>query len=340
LDASQESVNELADTVFACDADGDGTTEIMTAGLTWNETYVYEQLKIWSFPESMPPTITVLSPENKTHSTNTIPLTFTINEPAKWIGYSLNGQANATITGNTTLPPLPDGQHYVVVYANDTYGNMGMSTVYFSVDTVHPVADAGPDQTVEEDTVVTFDGSASTDENGIATYAWAFTDSTLKILSAQNPTYTFATPGTYIVTLEVADPAGNSATDTVTITVLDVTDPVANAGNDQTVNVGANVTFDASSSSDNVGIVSYEWDFGDETTGTGKTATHKYNNAGTYTVTLTVKDAAGNQATDTMSVTVNPTEAFPWWIVGAAGIVAAGVIVAAVFLWRRRRKKG
>jgi len=81
------------------------------------------------------PTITITSPENRTYSTNTVQLMFTIDEPADWIGYSLNRQANITITGNTTLPPLPDGWHYVVVYANDTYGNMGMSTVYFKTDT-------------------------------------------------------------------------------------------------------------------------------------------------------------------------------------------------------------
>ena len=48
---------------------------------------------------------------------------------------------------------------------------------------------------------------------------------------------------------------------TVALEVIDTTPPVANAGQDQTVNAGTIVTFDASGSSDNVGIVSYEWDF-------------------------------------------------------------------------------
>ncbi len=339
LDASQESADEWANTVFASDVDGDGTVEIITAGWTYYAVYAYEQVKIWSFPESIPPTITIMSPENKAYSTSTISLTFTVNEPAKWIGYSLDGQANVTIIGSTTLPILPDGQHYVAVYANDTYGNTGIGTIYFMVDTTNPAANAGPDKTVNEDTAVTFDGSASTDNIGITGYTWKFTDGTVKTLTGDKPTYTFGNPGVYTITLNVTDAAGNWATDTVVITVSDVTKPIADAGNDQTVNVGANVTFDASGSSDNVGIVSYEWDFGDESTGTDKTTTHEYKSAGTYTVTLTVKDAAGNQATDTMSVTVNPTEAFPWWIVAAAGIIAAGLAVAAVFLWRRRRKK-
>src|SRR3989442_11416281 len=36
-----------------------------------------------------------------------------------------------------------------------------------------PVANAGPDQTVNEDTAVVFDGSRSTDDVGIVNYTWA-----------------------------------------------------------------------------------------------------------------------------------------------------------------------
>jgi len=118
----------------------------------------------------------------------------------------------------------------------------------------------------------------------------------------------------------------------------DVTEPEARAGQDQTVNVNATVSFDAGSSTDNVGIVSYKWNFGDETFGTGKTATHVYANAGTYIVTLTVEDAAGNLATDTMVVTVNTPGGFPWWIAAAVGIVAVGIAVAVLILWRREKK--
>jgi len=84
--------------------------------------------------EITPPTITVLSPENSTYSGRIVPLNFTVNDysPISWMGYSLDGQANATVTGNITLN-VGAGSHSVVVYANDTYGNMGSSNVvYFS----------------------------------------------------------------------------------------------------------------------------------------------------------------------------------------------------------------
>jgi len=83
--------------------------------------------------------ISVLAPKNKIYSFEDVPLTFTVSESTSWIGYSLDGQMNVTISGNTTLVGLSDGLHTVIVYANDTVGNMGYSgTVYFTVDTVAP----------------------------------------------------------------------------------------------------------------------------------------------------------------------------------------------------------
>jgi hypothetical protein len=81
-----------------------------------------------------PPSISILSPENKTYDTTDIPLTFAMNEPASWMAYSLDGKMNVTIAGNVTLAVLPEGSHSVVVYANDTAGNAGASEIiYFNI---------------------------------------------------------------------------------------------------------------------------------------------------------------------------------------------------------------
>lgn len=212
------------------------------------------------------------------------------------------------------------------------------------LDTIKPTANAGNDQTVNEDTIVTFDASASTDENGIINYTWTFTDVTTKTSTKEKPTYTFNTPGVYTVTLNVTDAAGNWATDTVVITVLDITEPVANAGQDQTVNTETVVIFDASSSADNVRIISFEWDFGDGTTGTGITTTHTYTTQEVYTVTLTVKDLTSNTATDTIIVTVvseevlppPPTNSFAMRAIGAT-ILAITIAVTATLLFKKRK---
>lgn len=123
------------------------------------------------------------------------------------------------------------------------------------------------------------------------------------------------------------------------IEVVDVEPPKANAGQDRTVNMGETVIFDASGSTDNVGIVSYEWDFGDGTTETGITKNHTYTSPRKYNVTLTVRDLVGNTDTDSITVTVLSTEAFPIWMLGAIGaaVVAIGIAVVTTFLWKNRK---
>jgi hypothetical protein len=117
----------------------------------------------------------------------------------------------------------------------------------------------------------------------------------------------------------------------------DTTPPVANAGNDQTVIVDKTVIFDAGSSSDDVGIVRYEWDFGDGNTGTGITTTHTYSEVKIYTVTLKVMDAAGYSDTDTIIVTTTVQESFPIWVIGVLSAIVI-VAIAVVYLIRKRKK--
>ena len=145
--------------------------------------------------------------------------------------------------------------------------------------------------------------------------------------------YTFANPGIYVATLNVTDSAGNYNTGTVTITVKDATAPVADAGLNKTAQVNTEVSFDANGSSDNVGITSYEWNFGDGATATGATATYTYASPGTYTVTLTVRDAAGN--TDTHQITVTVREALPTWMI-AIGIASLSTAIVTLLLRRSR----
>jgi hypothetical protein len=90
-----------------------------------------------------PPIISNLSIENKTYQQNKLLLNFTTDEPSSWIGYSLDQQANVTVTGNMTLTGLSDGSHSLVVYSNDTAGNVGASeSVTFTVDTPEPLPTA------------------------------------------------------------------------------------------------------------------------------------------------------------------------------------------------------
>ena len=72
------------------------------------------------------------------------------------------------------------------------------------------------------------------------------------------------------------------------------------------INELQSVSFNASGSSDIDGIiVSYLWDFGDSTIGSGVFVNHIYTNAGIYNVTLTVTDNDGLTDIDSMIITVN-----------------------------------
>jgi len=191
--------------------------------------------------------------------------------------------------------------------------------------------------------IVTFDASGSTDPDGtIVNYVWDFGDGNTG--SGVTATHSYATVGTYGVTLTVTDNDGLTATALKEIFVIatgveiDEEPPVADAGNDLTVETGSIVAFDASRSTDNVGIVSYAWDFGDGNTGTGITPTHAYETEGTYIVTLTVTDAAGNFNTVTILTTVEEEAAaeFPFWVL--IPIIATIVAVVVVWYFLKKRK--
>jgi hypothetical protein len=127
------------------------TTRQETKGLYRTMYFVSYRLNGSStvnFTVSLPPKILILSLENETYNTSNVKLDFTIGEPISAMTYSLDGNMNVTVNGNTTLSGLPNGYHNVVVYATDETGNTGVSeTISFSIDapfsTVPAIAASG-----------------------------------------------------------------------------------------------------------------------------------------------------------------------------------------------------
>jgi 1A family penicillin-binding protein len=107
--------------------------------------------------------------------------------------------------------------------------------------------------------------------------------------------------GFHTVTAVVTERCGLKAETSVDFQVqVDTSAPTAAI----TVNKTAvNVDVSGAGSTDNVGIVSYSWDFGDGATASGVTASHVYA-PGTYTIKLSVLDAAGLGSTATATITV------------------------------------
>lgn len=121
--------------------------------------YNFDSLPLSSLYSPQPPTspnITLTSPENKTYASTCVKLYFTVEEGVTfdWFGYSLDGNANVTIEGNTTISNGLDKAPYthdILVFANITSGNMAASNkVYF---TVHP-GDINADLLVDVDDLI------------------------------------------------------------------------------------------------------------------------------------------------------------------------------------------
>ncbi|HSE14300.1 MAG TPA: PKD domain-containing protein, partial [Candidatus Deferrimicrobium sp.] len=119
------------------------------------------------------------------------------------------------------------GPYVLSLVVNDGQVNSAPDTVTVtaSVPNAAPVANAGTNQSVTTGTVVTLDGSGSSDANGDPlTYSWNFTSrptgSTAELSSATavHPTFTADVAGPYVLSLVVNDGQVDSAPDTVTFT--------------------------------------------------------------------------------------------------------------------------
>jgi gliding motility-associated-like protein len=124
---------------------------------------------------------------------------------------------------------------------------------------------------------------------GADTWTWDFGDTNTS--TQQNPTHTYASVGNYTVTLLVYNnTTGCSHTKTVPIKVM-----IEKAMFIATETVICRNTSTSFTAQDNIAanIASYDWDFGDNTTGTGINPSHIYTLAGNYTVRLIITDILG-----------------------------------------------
>jgi len=226
------------------------------------------------------------------------------------------GGTERTLSGATPtfVFDIP-GEYLILLNVTDGTGVFSTDTVRVGVrDTVAPVVDAGPDVTLQQGTLHTFDALGTTDNDPAfpagANYTWTLVDGIVVRLYGPAPTYTFVNAGEFVVRLQVADAAGNKDEDTVTITVLDVEPPLAVVGADQTVPDRMQVTLDGSASTDNMGIARYVWTLdirGTPVTITGATQTYTFPSPGVYRVNLTVYDYDENSDTASFIVTVLDT---------------------------------
>jgi hypothetical protein len=157
--------------------------------------------------DTISPHVSVFSVENRTYGKSSVPLDFTVNEQTKWIGYSLDEQANITITGNTTLTELPDGSHSLVIYAKDTAGNTAISEpFYFTMDTTLPNISV---LTIENKTYDTTDIPLDFTVNEPVSEIIYVLDEQANMTITGNMTLTELSEGSHNLTVYAKDTAGN-----------------------------------------------------------------------------------------------------------------------------------
>lgn len=267
-----------------------------------------------------------------------------------WSLVSIPSGSGATLTGPTTVKPtfLADktGQYVARLIVNDGTVNSTAATVTITTTpgNTAPVANAGPDQTVQLGAMVTLNGSGSSDADGNPlTYQWAFvtvpTGSTAKLSSPTTvmPTFVADLVGQYVVKLLVNDGKVNSTQDTVTITTTGGnTAPVANAGPDQSVQMGATVTLNGSGSTDaDSNPLTYDWSFVSVPSGSAATLSNPTaampsfvaDKAGQYVAQLVVNDGTVNSTPDTVSIAAAAGNTAPVANAGLDQTVAVGASV-------------
>jgi hypothetical protein len=141
-----------------------------------------------------------------------------------------------------------------------------------------------------------FDATGSTAPGGVATYVWQFND----VLNAPTveqttPTisHTFPSAGAFSIGLTIFAHDGlSTGTGGIVTTGRDgftrFTFSPGHPETDQTVTFSGLTTVSAKP------VLTYLWEFGDGSTGSGRTPTHRYEEAGTYVVTLVMFSGVGS----------------------------------------------
>jgi len=215
--------------------------------------------------------------------------------------------------GSTGTGPTPShsyaalGPYVATLIVNDGALDSAPVTAVVTIANRPPVADIGGPYAARHGAAVHFDASHSTDADGdTLTFAWAFGDGSTGEGAA--PSHVYAADGDYPATLEVSD-----GTDTVTATTtVHITNdvPLASAGGPYSGFKNVAFALDGSGSSDGNGdALTYRWDFGDGTTGSGAHPSHLYaipagSASHVYTATLVVSDGITDSAPATAAVEV------------------------------------
>jgi hypothetical protein len=229
-----------------------------------------------------------------------------------WDIYIMNADGSGQ-TRLTTDPTHDDGTDFGPAAATEPPPEEDTTPPVLTVPDVIIV-----EATSEQGALVTYtvtaednvDGNATLEEDGSITQDDIGGDIDISCEPASGTTFPI---GNTTVECSAIDEAGNEGTASFTVTVNPSTPPppppdplTADIISNGTVGFApATFEFEANVTG-GTEPYTYSWDFGDGSEGSQQqTVVHTFNEAGIYTVTLTAADANGQQATDTLEITVN-----------------------------------
>jgi PKD repeat protein len=182
-------------------------------------------------------------------------------------------------------------------------------------DNDEPTAEAGGPYNGYVNQSVSVSGSGSSDDSGVVGYRWDWTNDGIwdtNWSAYPTATHVYTVVGNYTVALQVQDVEELTATDTALVSIRASVvhfnqAPVASAGGPYKALMYQSIQFDGSQSyAINSTIMNYTWVFGDGAYGYGMSPRHMYENAGTFTVILTVTDSNTLQTIDTTTSVIIP----------------------------------
>ncbi len=226
-----------------------------------------------------------------------------------------NDAAGAVVVFNTVGLPAP-AVYNVTVLVEDPFGGQAVDTTTVSVTSDIPLAQVR-NFSVDEGTTITpriIFADSTPDDVHAATIDWGDgtqADHLGEVTSPIDTAHTYEQDGTYTIQVAVTDLAGNVAVDDATVTVNNLA-PVVAVGGDVEVEQGSVLELTGASFSD-AGIndthsASIFWGEGVTEAGvidgSSITGSHVYGTLGTFLVTVSVVDEAGDSGVDRFNVTV------------------------------------
>lgn len=244
----------------------------------------------------------------------------------------ISGPAQYTISPPnqpyTWFSNLVQGVYQFEMRVQDNQGGVSRDTVTITVlagaPNQLPVANAGPDQTVNLPGTLQLNGSGTDADGIISSYLWTKLTgpSQYNIVSPTQAQTTVnnLVAGTYTFELSVTDNVGGIGRDTISVTVNPAPNqpPIADAGADILINLPTNsATLNGSGTDVDGNIISYSWSkiagpsqFNIANTSSAQTAITNLIQ-GLYSFELTVMDNNGATGKDTVVVVVNPASNQP-----------------------------